>query len=530
MSYKSNRKKMTNPETYCRGNVEPSSFVGVILAAGQATRLRPMTNSIPKCLIKISGKPILQYQIDSYRSAGITNLIIVVGYRASAVREYCEGISDINIKFIENLEFETTNNMYSFYLAREAIGKRPFILNNADLIIDASLVQTLLSSPMESAVAIDSSQFNEESMKVSITEKGFLNNISKEISPNKSAGCSVDFYKVSAHDGQKLITEVVKIIEEEKKINDWTEIALQRLFKSGKLQFSAINIAGLRWVEVDDFQDVASADKKFSNFEADLKNFDALFIDLDGTVYLGDTIISGAAEAINLLKQSQKRVFFLSNNSSRSKQEYVSKLIAFGIQASEEDIILSSDAVLEFLDQKKIQRVHVLGTESLRNTIAQFGFDVDSDKPEVVIVGYDSELSYQKLKAACRYINNGVDFIATHSDLNCPSEFGPIPDAGAIVALLKLTTGKEPHQIFGKPFPSTTKSIERKYQLSPSRCLFIGDRLHTDVLMAKNNGSKSVLVLSGETKRHCCQQNDFGPDYILQSLAEVRSYDTLGQT
>lgn len=498
-----------------------SDFVGVILAAGVGSRLRPMTNTVPKCMVKIAGKSILEYQINAYRLAGVRELIIIVGYEGQAVKNYCRNIKDIKIKVIENLDYENTNNMYSFYLARNAIGERPFILNNADVVIDSSIVNTLIHSDATSAVAVDASQFMDESMKVVLNKHGFICDISKKITKEKSNGCSIDFYKFSIKDGQKFISQVVSIIEQENNVKDWTEVALQRAFLLQELQFSLVDVTGLRWVEIDSYADLALADRMFSNFDQDIENIKTIFLDLDGTVYVGGKLIKGVREAIITLRNMKKKIYFLSNNSSKNKSEYVTMLESFGISSSVEEIILSSDAVLNFLKSEAVQKVHILGTSSLKQTFLEAGFQIDALAPEFVVIGYDTELDYGKLVAACAHINNGVDMVATHCDTFCPSEVGPIPDIGALVEMLKMTTGKKPIRVFGKPDRAMVEQVLNRDNVNGSQVLFVGDRLYTDVLMAKNSGSRSLLVLTGETTRDICQDSVIQPDYILTSLAEI---------
>ena len=151
-----------------------NSFIGVILAAGLGSRLRPLTNKIPKCLIKTAGKEILQYQIDSYVKAGIKKLIIITGYESSQIKNFVKNNKDLNIKLIVNDDYEVTNNMYSFYLAIKEIKGKPFILNNADLAIDKNIIGSILNHPSESGVAIDNSFFSKESMKVIVNLKGYI--------------------------------------------------------------------------------------------------------------------------------------------------------------------------------------------------------------------------------------------------------------------------------------------------------------------------------------------------------------------
>jgi HAD superfamily hydrolase (TIGR01450 family) len=498
-----------------------SDYVGVILAAGVGSRLRPMTNTVPKCMVKTAGKPIIEYQINAYRTAGVKEIIIVAGYQGQAVRNYCKHINDIKVTVIDNQDYENTNNMYSFYLARNFIGQRPYILNNADLAIDPSIVNIMLHSEAASAVAVDTSQFIDESMKVVVNKDGFVCDISKKITKEKSSGCSIDFYKFSLQDGQEFISEVTSIIEEENNLKDWTEVALQRIFQMQKLKFSIIDVSELQWVEIDNYADLAIADRKFSNFDQDLENIKTVFLDLDGTVYVGSNLIEGARTTIAALRQMKKKIYFLSNNSSRNKLDYIEKLESMGIPSLDDDIILSTDAVLNYLKSEKVRKVHILGTNSLKRTFLDTGFQIDSPDPEFVVVGYDTELDYKKLIVACTHINKGVDMIATHCDAFCPSEVGPIPDIGALLEMLKISTGKMPIKIFGKPESTMVQHVLSRDKLDPSQVLFVGDRLHTDIQMAKNAGSRSLLVLTGETTRDVCQDSPIQPDYILPSLASL---------
>lgn len=497
------------------------NYVGIVLAAGLGSRLRPMTNSRPKCMVKTAGKSILEYQIDAYKKAGVNKLVIVVGYEAAAVKQFCKHVSGIEIIIVENEDYENTNNMYSFYLAAQHVKGSAFILNNADLAIDDDIIEKMISSPHESAIAVDTSQYIEESMKISVNDEGFISDISKKIQPENSAGCSIDFYKFSSTDGKIFIDVVTNIIKKEKNLKDWTEVAMQRAFNNQTLKFRPFDIGKTRWVEIDNFDDLALADRVFSGFDVHLQKIKAIFFDLDGTVYVGNNVVPGAIDAIENLKKAGKKVFFLTNNSSKNKNDYLKKLHNLGLKADEDEVILSTDGVLDYLKRNEVSNIHILGTESMKNVFKEAGFNVDSNDPTYVVLGYDTELNYQKLITACTFLNKGVELLATHCDNFCPSEVGPIPDIGSMLAMLEVTTGVKALKVFGKPNKEMVDHILTRFSLRPDETMFVGDRLHTDMTIAKNLGGKGLLVLTGETPRDALQESEIQPDFVLKSVKEI---------
>jgi choline kinase len=239
-------------------------MIGVILAAGVGSRLRPMTNDKPKCLVTTAGKTILEYQLDAYKEAGIEELVIVLGYESQAVKDYLKYNKDFKIRIIENEIYEETNNMYSFYLTRDYVEGKAFVLNNADLSIESNLVADMIADTREDLVAVDVGMFNDESMKVSINEDGFISDISKQVPKEKAVGCSIDFYKFSEKSSLRFFQEMKTIIESDKNLKDWTEVAMQRLFHSQALHFNVFDIDGLAWVEIDNYEDLALSDEIFS--------------------------------------------------------------------------------------------------------------------------------------------------------------------------------------------------------------------------------------------------------------------------
>jgi ribonucleotide monophosphatase NagD (HAD superfamily) len=138
-----------------------------------------------------------------------------------------------------------------------------------------------------------------------------------------------------------------------------------------------------------------------------------------------------------------------------------------------------------------------------------------------VVVGYDTELTYAKLVTACRLINQGVDYVATHADNCCPSEFGPLPDAGALLKLLEVATGHAPAHVLGKPSPDMVRYHIEQQGVRPDQCAMVGDRLHTDMAMASAVGMRRIAVLSGETTREMIERSPHFPDVVLKTAAEL---------
>ena len=413
--------------------------------------------------------------------------------------------------------------MYSLYLTREYAESKPFILNNADLSIDPSILQTLVHCPEQDAIAVDTSLFNDESMKIDVDENGVIVDISKGITEENSFGCSIDFYKFSGQSSSIFFGEMRQIIEGENNLKDWTEVAMQRLMQSGRLHFRPCDISGKPWVEVDNYEDLALSDRVFSRLDDRLEDIDNILLDLDGTVYVGSQVIPGVADTIRALRDRGKSIYFLSNNSSKAKDDYVARLAELGIDASATEIVLSTDGLVSFLKRESVTTIHVLGTNSLKKVFMDEGFRIDSESPEYVVLGYDTELNYPKLMTACKHINDGVDILATHADAFCPTENGPMPDIGALIDMIETTTGKRPRKIFGKPDLEMVTPLVERYKLDPRRTLIVGDRLHTDIAMSKSAGCYGMLVLTGETSRDRLENSEVQPDFVLNSIAQLSS-------
>lgn len=504
-------------------------MIGVILAAGVGSRLRPLTSGKPKCLVKVAGKPILQYQIDAYVKAGIEELIIVVGYEGNEIREYCKHIKRIRIRVIANRDYETTNNMYSLFLIRDVIAGKAFILNNSDLCIDPDIVLELVRAS-DCAIAVDTSVFTDESMKIMVTSDGLISNIAKDIAKQDAFACSIDFYKFSADASSIFFTEINRIINDENRCNDWTEVAMQRLFMERRLSFHPCDISGRKWVEIDDYCDLSLADRKFSNYDDLVASVNTFIFDLDGTLYVGGRSVPGAGRVIEQLRQKGKSVYFLSNNSSKSKTMHVGHLADVGVAAQEGEIILSTDILIRYLLETGVKKVFVLGTNEFEEAIRDSGIQTGCDDPEFVVVGYDTSLTYAKLVSACTFLNQGVDLLASHSDVSCPAECGPIPDIGAILQMLEATTGVRPVEVFGKPSTSMIGCLPGGKRIDPATTMVIGDRLHMDIQMANTIGAYSLLVLTGGTRRDELENSEVQPDFILDSVADMYEQSAVRQT
>ena len=256
-----------------------------------------------------------------------------------------------------------------------------------------------------------------------------------------------------------------------------------------------------------------------------LKDITVYLLDMDGTIYLGDELIPGSKEFLKTLKEKGKRYIFLTNNSSKNKHTYVEKLNNLGIDATEEEVFTSGEATTMYLNKLKPgARIYLLGTPALEDEFKRAGFQLEKERHkdiDYVVLGFDTTLTYEKLWAACEYISEGVEYIATHPDFNCPLPNGKfMPDAGAMAALIEASTGKTP-LVIGKPNKEVVESIASKYNLSKENMAMVGDRLYTDIKTGINAGITSILVYSGETKLEDHEESEIKADYAFNSVKDM---------
>lgn len=254
-----------------------------------------------------------------------------------------------------------------------------------------------------------------------------------------------------------------------------------------------------------------------------LQNLKYFALDMDGTIYLGKKLLPGAKEFLNYLGQSGRKYVFLTNNSSKNKQSYVYKLQALGLDANLDQILTSGEATALYLKAiKPNARIFLLGTPDLEQEFIDHGFTLTNIAPDFVVLGFDQTLTYAKLTEACHLIREGVPLIATHPDINCPTDerSGYIPDVGAMLELIYASTGKKA-KIIGKPYQEIIDALVAKLGCPREETAMVGDRLYTDIKLAENAAICGILVLSGETKQADLANSEVQPDYVFAGVREL---------
>lgn len=261
------------------------------------------------------------------------------------------------------------------------------------------------------------------------------------------------------------------------------------------------------------------------------RNADALLhkklwlLDMDGTIYNENQIFDGTLDFLDRITQRGGRYIFITNNSSKSVADYVKKVNAMGIKAGYDDFYTSGQATARYIKEHyPEQTVYCMGTRSLVDELRRSGLHVVTqadDSATVVLIGFDTENTSEKIRNTCIMLGKDVAYLATNPDLVCPVSFGFIPDCGSMSIMLKNATGKEPFFI-GKPQPIMVDCVLESTGYSKEDAVIVGDRLYTDIATGANAGVDTICVLSGEASMKDIQEWDGEPTWIFQDVGQIQ--------
>lgn len=255
------------------------------------------------------------------------------------------------------------------------------------------------------------------------------------------------------------------------------------------------------------------------------KEIKLFLFDMDGTLYLGNRLYDFTVDLLKAIRDNGAKYLFMTNNSSKSVQDYIKKLAKLGIASDEEDFITSSQATAYYLLKHHAGKtLYVCGTESLKEELRKQGFAVteELDKVECLVMGFDTELTFKKLEDVSKLLlgRPELPYIATNPDYVCPTEFGSVPDCGSVCDMLYNVSKRRP-LVIGKPEPLMPSLAMDKWGIDAAHTLVIGDRIYTDIKSGLRAGTHTALVLSGETTREILEASDDKPEVVLESAAEI---------
>jgi HAD superfamily hydrolase (TIGR01450 family) len=256
-----------------------------------------------------------------------------------------------------------------------------------------------------------------------------------------------------------------------------------------------------------------------------MRAYDGYVFDLDGTIYLGDTLLPTVAETLSQLRAQGRRIVFLSNNPTRTREQYVTKLRNLGIAATLEEVVNSSHVLVQWLHAHAPgTTVYALGEAPLLDELAAAGFTLSEDPAAIrfVVASFDRTLVYHKLQVGFDALRAGARLIATNADRYCPVPGGGQPDAAAVIAALEACSGTTCELVVGKPSPIMAHTVSSMLGLAPNRCVMVGDRLETDIAMGAQAGMDTALVLTGASRRTDLSPAMPTPTYILEVLADIQ--------
>ncbi|XP_056326059.1 glycerol-3-phosphate phosphatase [Danio aesculapii] len=283
-----------------------------------------------------------------------------------------------------------------------------------------------------------------------------------------------------------------------------------------------------------------------------LDSVDCVLFDCDGVIWRGDQAIPGAPEAINSLKKHGKQVFFVTNNSTKTRQMYADKLGKLGFDAAADEVFGTAYCSAMYLKNvcKLDGKVYLIGSKAMKQELEEVGIRPVGVGPDLisgvqidwanvpldqevraVLVGFDEHFSYMKLNRALQYLcDPDCQFVGTNTDTRLPLEGGKaVPGTGCLLRAVE-TAAQRQAQVVGKPSNFMFECVASQFNLEPQRCLMVGDRLDTDIMLGSNCGLKTLLTLTGVStvaeaeanqKSECPQKQKMVPDYYIDSIADI---------
>ncbi len=260
-------------------------------------------------------------------------------------------------------------------------------------------------------------------------------------------------------------------------------------------------------------------------FYEKMKKIRAFLLDLDGTVYIEGELIGDMKNTLRAVRESGRKIVYLTNNSSKTGEKYVERLKKIGIWDERDTVYTSGDATVALLKSRYAgKRVYLMGTQKLREEFLREGIVLDDENPEITVISYDTEINYEKLCKVALFLKRGTTYIATHPDVNCPAKEVDVPDIGSYMKMFEASTGRLPDVIVGKPYRFMGEGIEELTGCEEDQLVMVGDRLYTDIRFGLNNSFATVLVLSGETTEKMYSESGMKADIVINSLNDILPY------
>ena len=259
---------------------------------------------------------------------------------------------------------------------------------------------------------------------------------------------------------------------------------------------------------------------------AELSQKRFFLLDMDGTIYLDESLFPGTLPFLDYVRETGGKYLFLTNNSSRSVETYLEKLARLGVPAEPDDFLTSTSALVEDLKHRPPYRLcYAFGTAAFRQQLTDGGINITdrlSDEVDCLLIGFDTELTFQKLEDACILLDRRVDFIATNPDWVCPTWYGSVPDCGSVCEMLYRATGRRP-RVIGKPQPAMALLAMEKWGYPKEQTMLVGDRLYTDIACGVNAGIDTAFVLSGEGTLADLEASEVKPTYVFDDIAALHA-------
>lgn len=259
----------------------------------------------------------------------------------------------------------------------------------------------------------------------------------------------------------------------------------------------------------------------FTEIEKD-HNIKYVMLDLDGTIYLGNSVFDYTLDFLKRLDRIGIRRLFLTNNSSITVDDYLKKFARLGIPADRDNFLTSAQSAAYFICHSEFagKRVFALATDKIKEEMKENGVNICEDNPEVLLATFDTSLTFESLTKFTNYVADGLPYIATHPDVICPKEEGFFPDLGSFAELIFACTGRYPDTICGKPSEQMLAFAEHSTGIDRRNLLMVGDRLSTDIAIGEH-GVRTALVLSGVSTVSDINGSNVKPTYVFESIKEL---------